>query len=85
MQLEGMFLQLNAQDQAVILAAVRRDGFPATVDGVKSWVLLKATQSNTGAGMIGTAARAAVQFAKENPQVLRDGITIGRAILKLRS
>ena len=80
-----MFLQLNAQEQGTIFAAVRRDGFPATVDGMKAWLLFKAKQSNISSGMIGGVVQTAVQFAKENPQVLRDGITIGRAILKLRS
>lgn len=82
--LEGVFVPMTGTDSAEILSAIRRDGFPTTPAGLRSWMLSKARASRSP-GILAGAARAGVQFVKENPALVRDGLTIGRAILKLRS
>lgn len=78
----GLFLPLTESEQARITAAAAAAGFPPNGDGVRRWILSQASKRNTGA--ISAALSGAASFARENPQVLRDGLTLGRAILALR-
>lgn len=77
----GLFIPLDPAQTAAVYAAVHRAGLPATPDGVRAWVLSMARPRRVA---LAGAVAAARDFAKQNPELIRDGLTIGRAILKLR-
>ena len=78
----GLFLPLDPAQTAAVYAAVQRAGLPATPDGLRAWVLSMARPRRRPA--LAGAVAAARDFAAQHPELIRDGLTIGRAILKLR-
>lgn len=79
----GLFLPLTELEQARIATAARAAGFPLSPEGVAAWAVSMAKRSSTR-GTVAGVLQGAANFAKENPQVLRDALTIGRGILSIR-
>ena len=79
----GLFLPLTELEQARIATAARAAGFPLSPEGVAAWAVSMASRE-PASGMVAGVLRGTVTFAKENPQIMRDALTIGRGILSLR-
>lgn len=79
----GLFLPLTELEQARIASAARAAGFPLSPEGVAAWAVSMAAREPASGRVVGVL-RGAANFAKENPQIMRDALTIGRGILSLR-
>ena len=73
----GLFLEMNAADLSSVYTAARAAGYPPTSAGVRAWILSKTREP--AALQLG---RRALEFARENPEFMRQAVNVGRRFLR---
>lgn len=73
----GLFLEMNAADLSAVYTAARAAGYPPTSAGVRAWILSKTREP--AALQLG---RRALEFARDNPEFMRQAVNVGRRFLR---
>lgn len=73
----GLFLDMTVAELSAVYVAARAAGYPANSAGVRAWILSKTREPS--ALQLG---RRALDFARNNPEIMRQAVNVGRRFLR---
>ena len=73
----GLFLDMNTAELSTVYSAARAAGHPATSAGVRAWILSQARRPSPM-----QLGRVALDFARNNPELMRQAVNVGRRFLR---
>lgn len=82
--LDGIFLPLDGETVARLLARVKSDGFPANPNGVSSWIRkrLETIETPRGGRNVPPLLLQGAAWAQRNPDKIRVGLEIASKLLR---